>query len=644
MNQIPEPPSVATDSVPPAPPAQEDLLGRRSGAALIDVALLTGVLVIFILTVGEIRTEGEYSATLNEAWSGVYLGVVLWYFFVFEVAVGQTVGKRLLGLRVTRADGSRPSAAAISVRTLLRLVDWLPFLYLVGFLAMLATGERRQRLGDLAAKTRVARALPGGHRGLALVPVAVVAVLLALSAYYASVTGRVTGDAAKTYRGHGVLFEYPAGWQEASKVNVAGGSRNELWQFAVGTGTDEVSVVIVEAYRLGGPVTAENLDEVKPEAATAVRQLLEQLGGALQSGPEELTVGGLPALRFRGTATIKATPVELAVVFVFDHTTQYAINCQHTRDQAAEIQRGCNQILRTFKVTAPADTTGAATASTTPDSRLGSKLAFTSNRTGTYNIYLVNADGSGLRQLTRFRAGNVARPSLSPDGSAVVFQHQDKPEGTWDVWVVGTDGSKPRNLTPDASDEGAPTWSPDGTKIAFGSNRAGAFDLFVMNPDGSGIEQLTDAAAIEDDPAFSLDGKRLAFLEGSTADPPVWQLWTMNADGSGARRLTKTPVEYERPSWSPDGTTIAFTRTHRGHLAVFVIDANSGRERRLTSGAADDYQPTWSPDGKRIAFGSNRAGPPSLFLMHADGGHVSRVTRPGEGQDEDLSWQPAAGQ
>jgi uncharacterized RDD family membrane protein YckC len=214
MDQVPEPPALATESVPPAPPAQEDLLGRRSGAALIDVALLTGVFLIFSLTVGEVSTEGGFSVALNPTWSPVYLAVVLWYYFVFEVTVGQSVGKRLLGLRVTRTDGSRPSAAAIAVRTLLRLVDWLPFLYLVGFLAMLATGERRQRLGDLAAKTRVVRALPVGRRGLALVPVALVAVVVALSAYYAS----VTGDAAKTYQGHGVLFEYPAGWQEASKV------------------------------------------------------------------------------------------------------------------------------------------------------------------------------------------------------------------------------------------------------------------------------------------------------------------------------------------------------------------------------------------------------------------------------------------
>jgi uncharacterized RDD family membrane protein YckC len=195
MNQIPEAPAPATEPAPPAPPGQEDLLGRRISAALIDVALLTGVFVIFILTVGEIeiRTESGMgwgvSANLDPAWWLVYLAVVLAYYFVFEVAVGQTVGKRLLGLRVTRADGSRPSVAAIGERTLLRIVDWLPALYLLGFIAMLATGERRQRLGDLEAKTRVARARPVGNRALALVPVALVAVLLALSAYYASVTG-----------------------------------------------------------------------------------------------------------------------------------------------------------------------------------------------------------------------------------------------------------------------------------------------------------------------------------------------------------------------------------------------------------------------------------------------------------------------
>jgi len=106
-----------------------------------------------------------------------------------------------------------------------------------------------------------------------------------------------------------------------------------------------VSVVRVEAYRLDMPVTAENLAEVKPEVVTAVRQLHEQLDGAMQSGPEELTVGGLPALRFRGTATIEATPIEATVIFVFDHTTQYflAASTRGTwpRSSSAAATRSC---------------------------------------------------------------------------------------------------------------------------------------------------------------------------------------------------------------------------------------------------------------------------------------------------------------
>ncbi|HEX9540106.1 MAG TPA: hypothetical protein VGA04_18250 [Streptosporangiaceae bacterium] len=75
-----------------------------------------------------------------------------------------------MGLRVLGAPGARPSVWAVTLRTLLRVVDWLPLLYLAGFITMLATGTRRQRIGDLGARTAVARALPTRHRGLALVP------------------------------------------------------------------------------------------------------------------------------------------------------------------------------------------------------------------------------------------------------------------------------------------------------------------------------------------------------------------------------------------------------------------------------------------------------------------------------------------
>jgi uncharacterized RDD family membrane protein YckC len=189
LNHIPEPEAESTEPASTAPPSREDLLGRRIGAALIDVALLSALLAILAATIGE-STVGDgasYSFDLYGVEAAVYYALVLLYYFALEVTLGQTVGKLLVGLRVVRTDGGRPSVAAIAVRTLVRVVDWLPFFYLVGFIAMLVPGERRQRLGDLAARTGVARALPVRHRSLAAAAVAlVVLVLLGVSFYQAT--------------------------------------------------------------------------------------------------------------------------------------------------------------------------------------------------------------------------------------------------------------------------------------------------------------------------------------------------------------------------------------------------------------------------------------------------------------------------
>ena len=195
MNRIPEPEAESTEPASAVPPSQEDLLGHRIGAALIDLALLVALFAILAATIGESTVGGDgFSFELDGAEAVMYFALVLLYYFALEAAFGQTVGKLLLGLRVVRTDGGRPSVAAIAVRTLVRVVDWLPFLYLVGFIAMQVTGERRQRLGDLAARTGVARALPVRHRSLAAAAVAlVVLVLLGLSFYQATGDDDVSG-------------------------------------------------------------------------------------------------------------------------------------------------------------------------------------------------------------------------------------------------------------------------------------------------------------------------------------------------------------------------------------------------------------------------------------------------------------------
>lgn len=149
---LPPPPSAA-----PAPDG-DDALGRRIGAAVLDLILMVGLFVVLALTIGEHeKTETSAYIYLRGADAMIYLALILLYHFAMESVWGKTVGKFAFGVAVRSQTGDRATVGAITIRTLVRVVDWLPFLYLVGFISMLATGRRRLRLGDLAAKTLVVR-------------------------------------------------------------------------------------------------------------------------------------------------------------------------------------------------------------------------------------------------------------------------------------------------------------------------------------------------------------------------------------------------------------------------------------------------------------------------------------------------------
>jgi PsbP-like protein len=208
---------------------------------------------------------------------------------------------------------------------------------------MLATGTRRQRIGDLAARTAVARAAPARHRALMVVPVAVVLLAAAvLSAY--------RGTSPGTYRAHGVSFDYPASWQEMGYTSPSYGGGAKLWGTSVGPGTSYDSI-LVEAARVSLAVTAQNIDAVIPVLENDVKQLYGQAGGGMQAGPEKITMAGKPAVRFRATGVMAdGTPFQSTVVFTFNGTTEYEVNCQYTAAKAAEVTRGCDQVVGSFQL------------------------------------------------------------------------------------------------------------------------------------------------------------------------------------------------------------------------------------------------------------------------------------------------------
>jgi TolB protein len=221
-------------------------------------------------------------------------------------------------------------------------------------------------------------------------------------------------------------------------------------------------------------------------------------------------------------------------------------------------------------------------------------------------------------------------PSWSPDGTRIVFYSER--DGNSEIYVMGADGSHPTRLTHTAASEGYPNFSPDGRKISFDTDRDGNFEIYVCEADGSRPTRLTQTAARDISASWSPDGRQLAFMSDRTGE---FEVWVMNADGSHPRRVTDFGSNWF-PRWSPDGSRLAY---HVGR-DIHVLDVKGAKFARLTIDPDNGMYPAWSPDGRRIAFMSWRAGRTEIFVMDADGAHQRRLTQTSAGDVIDPRWSP----
>jgi TolB protein len=283
-----------------------------------------------------------------------------------------------------------------------------------------------------------------------------------------------------------------------------------------------------------------------------------------------------------------------------------------------------------------ASTTGAKISAPSGKERIA--VSIREEQEGQSYVYLISQDGSGVKQLTfppsEDAVADDGFAAWSPTGESIVIVRQVVPDpanpGHPNLYTISPDGTGLRRLSGDDDFDILPSWSPDGTRIAFSRLvDEQSTDVFTMNADGSDVARLTnDPEAHEDSPGWSPDGQHLVFTSVRGNE----DLWVMRADGSDKKLLLGGPRHDGSADFSPDGTQIAFVR--EGHIAVMRV---GGAEIRvLTSGEVKDSGPQWSPDGHRILFIRD---PGELFVMNADGTGLAQV--PIEGQAGGASWGPA---
>jgi Tol biopolymer transport system component len=250
------------------------------------------------------------------------------------------------------------------------------------------------------------------------------------------------------------------------------------------------------------------------------------------------------------------------------------------------------------------------------------------------DLFTMNGDGASKASVPNTAAAAApTEPVFSADGNRLAFVRNN------DIWIIDASGSGARNLTnsPDFLDS-EPSWSPDGTEIAFASFRNSNWEIYVVrSSDGGEERQLTeDIDPSRRDPstfpAWSPDGSTIAFFSDR---PQAFGLYTMSADTGGSESfIVPTTAGNNSPSWFPDGSKLAYSNS----TELWVTDPNGSSPTQLTTGARVAFGVSVSPDGSKIAFTSERDNNFEIYVADADGTDQVNITNSPGSDDRLPDW------
>ncbi|MCC6794610.1 MAG: PD40 domain-containing protein [Candidatus Hydrogenedentes bacterium] len=216
-------------------------------------------------------------------------------------------------------------------------------------------------------------------------------------------------------------------------------------------------------------------------------------------------------------------------------------------------------------------------------------------------------------------------PMISPDGNSLAFASNRT--GHFNIFVFSYKTSGTLQLTQSDKDDRYPNWSADGRKVVFGSNRTGKGDIYETSNDGSsGFLQLTDAPLLEEYPNYPSDRRGLLYARDSTKSGFTQKMQVILSDSLPASSNAVVLAEGDQPRFSPNGSRIVFVSHRTKNDDIWTMTREGSSQTQLTTDDKDDTDPYYSPNGSKIVFSSKRTGNYDIWVMDSDGGNQRQLT------------------
>jgi Tol biopolymer transport system component len=257
------------------------------------------------------------------------------------------------------------------------------------------------------------------------------------------------------------------------------------------------------------------------------------------------------------------------------------------------------------------------------------RVVFRSARGDGYEIYVMDADGTSLQNLSNAPRALHDMPDWSPDGRHIVFVSAR--DSNDEIYVMSATGANQRRITQHPGLDWRPRWSPDGLHIAFMRYDGHVPSVLVMNPDGSDVRIVVERA---ESPAWSPDGREIAFV--STVDGGLHRVGLHGGDSTPIAGATSHGGAAS-PSWAPHGGSVAFALRDGQRSVLHVTSLETHQTRRVDTGGAYAASPVWTSGGSHLLFTSGSGSRSSLRTARPDGTDARSLTAPGS-RDDNASW------